>query len=349
MRNNQRLAGISSAPPSTQDVALTGDRPTGRLHLGHYVGSIVNRLTIQDICPQVLLIADLQALTDNAGRPSFVKDNVLEVMLDYLACGIDPERTTICLQSGIPELSELTVLYMNLVGLGTLKSNPTVKQEMASRAFVGGVPVGFVAYPVSQAADVTAFGATIVPVGADQLPILEVTDRIVAALERMAGSPVLPRPRPLLSSSPRLPGIDGRGKASKSAGNTIEIGEDMDSVRRKVNQMYTDPDHLRPSDPGKVEGNVVFAHLEAFDPDREGLEDLKRRYAAGGVGDMTVKLRLIETLDDTLSPIRERRARLAKDPAQILSILRDGTERARATATRNLDRVRKVFGLDSRR
>jgi len=333
---------------TSADTVLTGDRPTGPLHLGHYAGSIATRLAIQGTCTQTLLVADLQALTDNAGNPAKVRDNVLEVATDYLACGIDPARTTVCLQSGIPELAELTMLYMNLVTVTRLERNPTVKAEIVSRGFEKSLPAGFLAYPVSQAADITAFGATAVPVGEDQLPMIEISNEIAAAVNRIAGRDVIARQRPLLSPVPRLPGIDGRSKASKSAGNAIDIRDDADTVRRKVMMMYTDPDHVRVSDPGKVEGNVVFAYLDAFDPDTGAVAGLKDRYRAGGLGDVVLKRRLADVLDAVFAPVRARRLRLAADPGAVAAVLRDGTDRARERAARTLDEVREVFGLSRR-
>ena len=324
---------------------LTGDRPTGPLHLGHYAGSLRNRVALQDVHRQTILIADLQALTDHAGRPRDVRQNVLEVALDYLAVGIDPSVTTIALQSAIPELAELTMLYLNLVTLARLERNPTVRSEIELRGFARDIPAGFLVYPVSQAADITAFRATLVPVGDDQLPMIEQTNEIARRLAGLAGRPVVPECRALLSTTPRLPGVDGR-KASKSLGNAIALSASPDEIRDKVRAMFTDPEHVRASDPGHVEGNVVFAYLDAFDAQREEVEALKQRYRDGGLGDVLLKRRLEEVLQALLEPIRSRRALLARDPATVLAIIRSGSERAHSVAASVLSNVRDVFFLN---
>ncbi|MBX7119379.1 MAG: tryptophan--tRNA ligase [Gemmatimonadaceae bacterium] len=326
-------------------VVLTGDRPTGPLHLGHYAGSLRNRVALQDVHQQTILIADLQALTDHAGRPRDVRQNVLEVALDYLAVGIDPSVTTIALQSAIPELAELTMLYLNLVTLARLERNPTVRSEIELRGFARDIPAGFLVYPVSQAADITAFRATLVPVGDDQLPMIEQTNEIARRLAGLAGRPVVPECRALLSATPRLPGVDGR-KASKSLGNAIALSASPDAIRDKVRAMFTDPGHVRASDPGHVEGNVVFAYLDAFDAQREEVEALKQRYRDGGLGDVLLKRRLEEVLQALLAPIRSRRAYLARDPATVLAIIRAGSERAHSVADSVLADVRDVFFLN---
>lgn len=329
---------------AAREVILTGDRPTGPLHLGHYVGSLRSRVALQHAHDQTILVADLQALTDHAGRPAHVRDHVLEVVLDYLAAGIDPAATTIALQSAIPELAELTMLYLNLVTVARLERNPTVRAEIAMRGFQRDLPAGFLTYPVSQAADITMIRATLVPVGEDQLPMIEQANEIVRRLAHLAGAPVLPECRALLSDTPRLPGVDGR-KASKSLGNAIPLAAPPDEIRAAVRAMYTDPGHLRASDPGQVVGNVVFAYLDAFDPDVDAVAELKAHYTRGGLGDMVLKRRLEELLQQLIAPIRERRAELASDPALALRLLAEGTARARAEARRTLALVRSVFAL----
>ena len=329
----------------TKHVILTGDRPTGPLHLGHYVGSLRERVRLQHEHTQFVIVADLQALTDNAGNPAKVRDNILEVTLDYLAVGLDPQLTTIFVQSLVPELCELTMYYLNLVTVARLQRNPTVKEEVGLRGFGARIPAGFLCYPVSQAADITAFKADLVPVGADQLPMIEQTAEIVRSFNRTYGTAVLIAPRPLLSHVPRLPGTDGRGKMSKSLDNAIYLGDSADTVRDKVTRMYTDPGHLRVEDPGTVEGNPVFAWLDAFDPDRTGLGAMKEHYRRGGLGDTTVKRRLLDLLLSELEPIRGRRAEFARDPAQVLGMLREGSRKARSVAARTLDEVRLAMGL----
>ena len=334
-----------SSSTTARERILTGDRPTGPLHLGHFAGSLRNRVSLQHQHEQTILIADLQALTDNAGRAADVRRNVREVVLDYLAVGIDPAVTTIALQSAMPELAELTVLYLNLVTVARLERNPTVKAEIELRGFARDIPVGFLAYPVSQAADITAVRATLVPVGDDQLPMIEQTNEIVRRLAHLAGAPVLPECRALLSDTPRLPGIDGR-KASKSLGNAISLGATPDEIRAAVRAMYTDPAHVRVSDPGTVEGNVVFAYLDAFDPDREAVAELEAHYRRGGLGDVTLKRRLEELLVALVTPIRERRLAMAGDDAMLDAVVRAGTARARETAVGVLTDVRRVFALE---
>jgi tryptophanyl-tRNA synthetase len=326
------------------EIVLTGDRPTGPLHLGHYAGSLRNRVALQDVHRQTILIADLQALTDHAGRPRDVRRNVLEVALDYLAVGIDPAKSTIALQSAIPELAELTMLYLNLVTLARLERNPTVRNEIELRGFVRDIPVGFLAYPVSQAADITGFRATLVPVGDDQLPMIEQTNEIVRRLASIAGHAVVPECRALLSTTPRLPGVDGR-KASKSLGNAIALSASPNEISEKVRAMFTDPAHVRASDPGHVEGNVVFAYLEAFDPRHDEVLELEQRYRVGGLGDVALKRRLEEVLQSLLEPLRSRRELLARDPDSVLAMIHAGTERARPVVAAVLADVREVFFL----
>jgi tryptophanyl-tRNA synthetase len=326
------------------DVVLTGDRPTGALHLGHYAGSLRSRLALQGRCAQTLLIADLQALTDSSGRAREVSRHVVDVALDYLAIGIDPARTTIAVQSRLGALAELTVLYLNLVTVARLERNPTVKAEVQLRGFERDIPAGFLCYPVSQAADITGFRATLVPVGDDQLPMIEQANEIARRVNRLAGAPILPECRALLSRTPRLPGVDGL-KASKSLGNAIPLAAGADEIRRLVQAMFTDPAHVRVSDPGRVEGNVVFAYLDAFDPDADGVAQLKEHYRRGGLGDVALKRRLETVLDAVIAPIRERRAALDGDRAYVRRVLEEGSERAAAVTEAVLAEVRKSFSL----
>ncbi|MDR1014542.1 MAG: tryptophan--tRNA ligase [Coriobacteriales bacterium] len=333
------------------NVLLTGDRPSGQLHLGHYVGSLKNRVQLQDSGEYecFVLIADVQALTDNFEAPQHVRDNVYEVALDYLAVGIDPARTTVSIQSLMPALSELTVYYLNLVTLARLERNPTVKAEIAQKAFKGGVPAGFVCYPVSQAADITFCKANVVPVGIDQLPMIEQTREVVRSFNGIYGE-VLVEPEALIPAdekSQRLPGITGNDtKMSKSLGNGIYLADDRDTLWAKVRQMYTDPGHLRVSDPGSVEGNTVFTYLDVFDTDAAQVDGLKEHYRRGGLGDVKVKEHLFEVLDVELAPIRERRAEFAKDKAAVLTMLREGTDRANEVAAATLREVRAAMRID---
>lgn len=343
--SNETQVANTTRSFAADDVVLTGDRPTGALHLGHYAGSLRTRLALQGRCAQTLLIADLQALTDSSGRSAHVAEHVIEVALDYLAIGIDPDRTMIAVQSRLGALAELTVLYLNLVTVARLERNPTVKTEMELRGFTRDIPAGFLCYPVSQAADITGFRASLVPVGEDQVPMIEQTNEIVRRVNRLAGAPVLRECRALLSSTPRLPGVDGR-KASKSLGNAIPLGATTDEIRRLVHAMYTDPGHVRASDPGRVEGNVVFAHLDAFDPDQPALADLKAHYQRGGLGDAVIKRRLEGVLEDLIAPIRARRVALAHDRSYVVDVLREGGERADAVTRAVLRDVRRVFALE---
>lgn len=331
--------------PDTRPIILTGDRPTGPLHLGHYAGSLKNRVALQHSHRQYLLIADTQALTDNADDPDKVKRNIIEVALDYLAVGIDPAVTTICLQSALPALAELTLLYMNFVTVARLERNPTIKTEIVQRGFGRDIPVGFLCYPVAQAADITGFKAHVVPVGEDQAPLIEQTNEIVRRVNRQAGRALLPEAAALIPDVGRLPGIDGKAKMSKSQGNAIALSASADAISQAVRQMFTDPGHLRAADPGQVEGNVVFTYLDAFDADRATVDDLKARYRHGGLGDMVVKRRLEEVLQALLAPIRERRARYAGDLSYVMDVLRHGTVVARATTQATLDEVRAGLGL----
>ena len=333
-----------------KQVILTGDRPTGRLHLGHYIGSLRNRVDLQDSGEYdvFVFLADLQALTDNARNPQKIRDNILEVALDYLAVGLDPAKSTIFIQSQIPALSELTMYYMNLVSLARLERNPTVKTEIKSREFGEGVPTGFVVYPISQAADITAFKANLVPVGADQAPMIEQTREIARTFNSVYGE-VLVEPEAMIprdATEQRLPGIDGNAKMSKSLNNGIYLSDDADTLRTKVMSMYTDPNHIHVEDPGQIEGNTVFSYLDVFSDDKVKVAEMKTHYQAGGLGDVAVKKYLFETLDTVLASIRERRAEFAKDPDAVMAMLNDGSRRANEVAHRTLTEVRRAIGVD---
>lgn len=325
-------------------IVLTGDRPTGRLHLGHYAGSLSTRLKLQETHEQYVEIADVQALTDNFSDPEKVRNHVPELAIDYLSAGIDPAKTTIFIQSQVPEIAELTLYFLNLVTLARLKRNPTVKDEMKEKGYGETVPAGFLMYPVNQAADILLFEADVVPVGEDQVPVLEQTNEIADSFNRIYGE-TFKRVKPLLTRTPRLKGIDGQAKMSKSLGNGIALSDSSEEVERKVMMMYTDPGHVRASDPGTVEGNVVFEYLDAFDPEPAEVEALKSDYRKGGLGDVEIKKRLARTLNDLLNPIRERRAHLEKDPGYVREILEEGTKRARKAAVRSIERVRAAMHL----
>lgn len=324
---------------------LTGDRPTGPLHLGHYVGSLRQRITLQDRYPQYVLIADLQGLTDNGSNPQKISHNIFEVMADYLAVGIDPAKTTICLQSALPALAELTMLYMNIVTVARVERNPTVKAEIAQKGFSRSLPTGFLVYPISQAADITAFKADRVPVGDDQLPMLEQTNEIVHKMNSLLPNPVLVPCQAMLSSVSRLPGIDGNAKMSKSLGNTLTLSASEDDISKAVHAMYTDPNHLRVSDPGQVEGNVVFTYLDAFHPNQAQVAALKEHYQRGGLGDRQCKQELEACLQALLSPIRERRQQFSADKVALMDILQAGTEKAREVTQQTLSEVKRGLGL----
>ncbi|MFC1854806.1 tryptophan--tRNA ligase [Candidatus Dependentiae bacterium] len=327
-------------------VILTGDRPTGPLHLGHYVGSLKNRVELQDEYNQFVLVADVQALTDNAQTPEKIRENITQVALDYLAVGIDPEKSTIFIQSMIPEIAELTIFYMNLVTVARVGRNPTVKTEIKQKGFGESTPLGFFVYPVSQAADITAFGAHLVPVGADQLPMIEQTCEIVDKFNKIY-NPALVRPKAMVpKTGGRLPGTDGQEKMGKSLGNAIYLGDSADDISKKVMSMYTDPGHLRVEDPGKVEGNPVFTYLDVFDPDQEEVKKLKEHYARGGLGDVKVKKYLNEVLQTFLAPIRERRETFAKDLGHIKKILKDGTEKAHGAACSTMKAVKEAMKIN---
>ena len=330
----------------TKDIILTGDRATGPLHLGHYVGSLKQRVALQSQHEQTILVADMQGLTDNAHNPSKVSSNILNVVADYLAVGIDPSQTTICLQSQVPALAELTMYYSNLVSISRLERNPTVKSEIQNKGFERSIPAGFLTYPISQAADITGFNATLVPVGDDQLPMLEQTNEIVRKVNGLAGRTILNECRPLLSNAPRFPSTDGKNKMSKSMGNAINLGASEKEISAAVKSMYTDPNHLRVEDPGTVEGNVVFTYLDAFHPDKDDVEQLKEHYRRGGLGDGTTKKVLEECLQEMLRPIRDRRAEYLNDKAQLLEILSIGSQRSREKTAKVLFDVKDVFGLN---
>ncbi len=326
---------------------LTGDRPTGPLHLGHYVGSLQNRVRLQHEYNQFVMLADVQALTDNAENPEKVRNNIFEVLLDYLSVGINPTQTTIFIQSMIPALAELTVYYLNLVTVSRLERNPTVKDEMRHKGFGSSLPAGFLCYPVSQAADITAFDASLVPVGKDQLPMIEQTVEIVRKVNRLYGNNILIEPEALVpEGTGRLPGLDGQDKMGKSLGNALYLSDSADEVRRKVMSMYTDPDHIRVSDPGKVEGNMVFAYLDLFDSEKLEIEELKEHYRKGGLGDVVLKKRLIEKLNDFLEPIRVRRAEYAQDMGAVMDIAQKGTAHALTVASGVLERLKKGMKIN---
>ena len=343
-----------------KQIILTGDRPTGRLHVGHYVGSLKERVALQNsgkFDEIYIMIADAQALTDNAEHPEKVRQNIMNVALDYLACGLDPEKSTLFIQSMIPELTELTFYYMNLVTVSRVQRNPTVKAEIQMRNFEASIPVGFFCYPISQAADITAFRATAVPVGEDQLPMLEQCKEIVHKFNAVYGDTlvdpqiILPKNQACL----RLPGIDGKAKMSKSLGNCIYLADEPEDIRTKVMGMFTDPNHLQVSDPGQTEGNPVFMYLDAFCrdeffakylPEYANLDELKAHYQRGGLGDVKVKKFLNNVLQETLEPIRLRRQELAKNPGYVMDVLRQGTEVAQAAAAETLAKVKHAMQID---
>ena len=342
------------------NIMLTGDRPTGRLHIGHYVGSLKRRVELQNqggFDEMYIMIADTQALTDNAGNIAKVRDNVIEVALDYLACGIDPSKVTIFVQSRIPELFEFTCYFMDLVTLSRLERNPTVKAELGMRGFGESIPVGFLTYPISQASDILAFGTTIVPAGEDQMPMVEQAQEIAHKFNSLYGE-VFPEPKIMLPETAvarRLCGTDGKAKMSKSLGNAIYLSDDVKTVEKAVMSMFTDPTHLNVSDPGHTEGNPVFIYLEAFAtdehfakylPEYPNLEALEEHYRRGGLGDVTVKRFLVKVLNDVLEPIRQRRHELEKDIASVYRILEEGTAKAREAASKIAFRARRAMGIN---
>lgn len=327
-------------------IILTGDRPTGPLHLGHYVGSLKNRILLQDSYKQFLLVADAQAMTDNFEQPEKVRDNVVEVALDYLAVGLEPNlKNTYVIQSQVPELCELTFYFLNLVTVARLERNPTVKTELQQKGLEESVPVGFFCYPISQAADILGFSADAVPVGEDQNPMIEQTNEIARKFNSTYGVSCFKDVKPVIGAIGRLPGIDGKAKMSKSLGNAIFLSDSTDEIRRKVNLMFTDPKHLRVEDPGTVEGNVVFMFLDFFDPDEAELERLKNHYRRGGLGDGVVKKRLVEVLDSFLSPIREKRRQYQADTDFVRKVLREGTVQAREAVATKLAEAKRAMKL----
>lgn len=327
-------------------ILLTGDRPTGKLHLGHLVGSIQNRIKLQDEVDEAYyMIADVQALTDNAQNPSKVTENVIEVILDNLACGVNPKKTTFFIQSQIPEIAEMTVFFLNMVTLARLKRNPTVKSEMKEKGFGETVPAGFLAYPISQAADILFARATVIPVGEDQLPVIEQTNELVKKFNSIYGE-FFSEVTPIVSENSRLIGTDGNAKASKSLNNAIFLDDENEVIEQKVMGMYTDPEHIKASDPGKVEGNVVFTYLDVFDNDKTEVEKLKSEYKKGGLGDVMVKKRLIKVLQDIIQPIRTRRRELEKEKEQIMLDVRNSTERVQKIAVKNMIKIKEIMGIN---
>lgn len=333
-----------------KEILLTGDRPTGKLHIGHYIGSLKNRVKLQNSgkYDPYIMIADTQALTDNARNPGKIRNSLIQVALDYLAVGIDPAKSTIYVQSQIPALFELTAYYMDLVTVARLERNPTVKTEIKQKDFKDSIPIGFLNYPVSQAADITAFKATVIPVGDDQEPMLEQTREIVRTFNRVYNCDVLVEPKGYFppKGQGRLPGLDGNAKMSKSLGNAIYLADDAKTVQKKVMSMYTDPNHIHVEDPGKVEGNTVFTYLDVFDPDKDKVAELKAEYQKGGLGDVKIKRYLNKVLEAELAPIRERREKFAQDKDAVYEMLLEGSKKANKVANATLEQVRDAIGLN---
>lgn len=332
-----------------KEIILTGDRPTGKLHVGHYIGSLKKRVSMQNSgkYDSYIMIADQQALTDNARDPEKIKNSLIQVALDYLAVGLDPKKSTIFVQSQIPALAELNLYYLNLVTVSRLERNPTVKAEIQQKHFERSIPAGFFTYPVSQAADITAFKANLVPVGDDQEPMLEQTREIVRTFNSIYGE-VLVEPQGVFApkGSGRLPGLDGNAKMSKSLNNAIYLSDDADTLRKKVMSMYTDPNHIHVEDPGKVEGNMVFTYLDIFDKDKDKVAELKEQYRVGGLGDVKIKRYLNEVLEAELGPIRARREEFAKDIPAVYAMLKEGSEKANEVANKTLEEVRRAIGVN---
>lgn len=337
----------------TKPIILTGDRPTGKLHLGHYVGSLKNRVLLQneDKYDMFVFLADQQALTDHAKESEIIRESVGNVALDYLSVGLDPAKSTIFIQSQIPELAELTMYYMNLVSLARLERNPTVKSEIAQKGFGSSIPTGFLVYPISQAADITAFKANYVPVGNDQKPMIEQTREIVRSFNHTYKTDILVEPEGIFPENEvagRLPGLDGNAKMSKSLGNGIYLSDDADTVRKKVMSMYTDPNHVRVEDPGQIEGNMVFHYLDIFgrEEDQGNIAAMKEHYQRGGLGDVKTKRYLLEILERELAPIRERRLEYAKDMGEVFRMLEKGSEAAREVVGQTLSEVKAAMGIN---
>ena len=341
------------------NIILTGDRPTGKLHLGHYIGSLKNRVVLQNegnYDEMYLMIADSQALTDNFGNPKKVRDNIINVALDYLSVGIDPKKVNIFIQSQVPALTELSFYYMNLVTVSRLQRNPTVKNEIKEKSFEKSIPVGFFCYPISQAADITAFKANIIPVGNDQLPMLEQTNEIVSSFNRIYGETLVPCKAILNENkiAQRLPGLDGNAKMSKSLNNGIYLSDPSDVIYKKVMSMYTDPNHIKVEDPGKVEGNMVFTYLDVFSSDEQiskyseyrTLDEMKKAYEKGGLGDVKIKKVLYNILEEILSPIREKRKYYEEHLDEVYNILKEGTNKANEKANKTLKEVKKAIMID---
>lgn len=324
---------------------LTGDRPTGKLHLGHYVGSLANRIRLQDEYETYIIIADVQALTDNFNNPEKIRASLTEVALDYLAVGIDPVKATIFVQSMVPEIAELTVLFMNMTTVARVAQNPTVKSEMREKGYGEEIPFGFFAYPISQAADILCVNAHLVPAGADQLPMIEQTRDIARNFNRLYGETFV-ETESLVSDFSRLPGLDGNAKMSKSLNNAIYLSDSSEVLREKIMKMYTDPNRIHATDPGTVEGNVAFVYHDAFNPNKDEVADLKERYQKGTVGDVEVKTKLFNALDNFLTPIREKRAFYEARPDEVRQILLDGTARARVKTSETMERVRHAMKID---
>ncbi|MFM7088243.1 MAG: tryptophan--tRNA ligase [Candidatus Paceibacterota bacterium] len=346
----------------SKKILLTGDRPTGRLHLGHYVGSIQNRIRLQDeVDAAFYMVADVQGLTDNADNPEKIRENMLEVVLDNLACGLDPDKTNIFIQSQIPQIAELTVFFMNLVTLQQLSHNPTIKTEAKEKGFnlnskledenvqdlgLKGIPMGFLNYPVSQAADILFCRASIVPVGVDQMPVIEQTNDLAKKFNSTYKVDLFSKVNGIVGEIPRLVGIDGNAKMSKSLNNCIYLSDSDEEIKKKVMQAYTDPNHIKVEDPGQVEGNVVFTYLDAFDSDKEEVERLKEQYKRGGLGDVVLKQRLTKVLIELIAPIRQKREELAKDTKALMEIIRMGNQKAIDHAEKTMEEVRKAMKID---